>query len=260
MSHLTLELDVEFEQHVLKGVAILNITRQPGCPADAPLVLDTRGLTIDEIGIGTKGLNGETSFVPTKFRLSPAEPILGSRLTIDVSPDVTRVRIKYRTAPSAGGLQWLEPALTAGKGKPFLFSQSQAIHARSWIPLQDSPGVRVTYDATIRVPRGLTAVMAAESHVRAEDSGNGMFHFVMPQAIPSYLIALAVGDLAFQKLSDRTGVWAEPSVLAAAAYEFGDVEAMVVSAEKQFGPYRWGRYDILVLPPASLSEAWRIRD
>jgi leukotriene-A4 hydrolase len=250
VSHLSLELSVDFEQRVLHGVAILDLNRQPGCPALAPLVLDTRGLTIDDVGLRTRGSNGETSFVPTKFRLSPADKILGSRLVIDLVPTATQVRIAYRTTPSAGALQWLEPSLTAGKAQPFLFSQSQAIHARSWIPLQDSPGVRVAYEATIRVPRGMTAVMAAESLVRGDDASQGIFHFVMPQAIPSYLIALAVGDLAFQKLSERTGVWAEPSVLKAAAYEFADVEAMVVSAEKLFGPYRWGRYDILVLPPS----------
>jgi leukotriene-A4 hydrolase len=250
VSKLTLELNVDFEQHVLDGIAILDITRQSGCPADAALILDTRGLTINDVGLRTRGTNGEPSFVPTKFRLSPADPIVGSRLAVDLVPTATQVRIAYRTAPSAGALQWLEPSLTAGKAKPFLFTQSQAILARSWIPLQDSPGVRVTYDATIRVPRGMTAVMAAESHVRPGDASQGVFHFVMPQAIPSYLIAMAVGDLAFQKLSERTGVWAEPSVLAKAAHEFADVEAMVVSAEKQFGPYRWGRYDILVLPPS----------
>ena len=147
-------------------------------------------------------------------------------------------------------MQWLEPSLTAGKAKPFLFTQSQAIHARSWIPLQDSPAVRVTYAANIRVPKGLTAVMAAESRSTPDDSSQGLFHFVMTQPIPSYLIALAVGDLEFQPLGKRTGVWAEPSVVKAAAYEFADVEKMVESAEKQFGPYRWGRYDILVLPPS----------
>jgi leukotriene-A4 hydrolase len=250
VSHLSLELSVDFEHRVLHGVAILDLTRQPGCPADAPLVLDTRGLTIDQVGLRTRESNGESSFVLTKFQLSPADKILGSRLAIDLVPTATQVRIAYRTTPSAGALQWLEPSLTAGKAQPFLFSQSQAIHARSWIPLQDSPGVRVAYEATIRVPRGMTAVMAAESLVRGDDASQGIFHFVMPQAIPSYLIALAVGDLAFQKLSERTGVWAEPSVLKAAAYEFADVEAMVVSAEKLFGPYRWGRYDILVLPPS----------
>ena len=250
VSHLSLELSVDFEQRVLHGVAILDLTRQPGCPADALLVLDTRGLSIDQVGLRARESSGEPSFVPTKFRLSPADKILGSRLAIDLVPTATQVRIAYRTAPSAGALQWLEPSLTAGKAQPFLFSQSQAIHARSWIPLQDSPGVRVAYEATIRVPRGMTAVMAAESLVRGDDASQGIFHFVMPQAIPSYLIALAVGDLAFQKLSERTGVWAEPGVLKAAAYEFADVEAMVVSAENLFGPYHWGRYDILVLPPS----------
>ncbi len=177
-------------------------------------------------------------------------PCLGSRLTITLTPEATQVRVAYRTAPSASALQWLDPSLTAGKVKPFLFTQSEAIHARSWIPLQDSPAVRITYVGTIRVPKGLTAVMAAESRVRPEEASQGVFRFVMSQPIPSYLIALAVGDLAFQKLGPRTGVWAEPSVLKSAAHEFEDVESMVASIEKRFGPYRWGRYDILVLPPS----------
>ena len=247
--HVLLDLTVDFEHRILKGTAVLDLARQPGCPADAPLVLDSRGLTIEQIELRQRE-SAPHAFTPTTFHLDPPDPILGSPLTIALSPSASQVRIQYQTAPTAGALQWLEPSLTAGKSRPFLFTQSQAIHARSWIPLQDSPGVRVTYAATILVPRGLNAVMAAESRSTPGDSSQGLFHFVMTQPIPSYLIALAVGDLAFQPLGERTGVWAEPGVLKAAAYEFADVEKMVESAEKQFGPYRWGRYDILVLPPS----------
>jgi aminopeptidase N len=126
-----------------------------------------------------------------------------------------RVRISYSSAPGAKGLQWLTPAQTAGKKKPFLFSQAEAIQARSFVPLQDLPGVRLTYEATIRTPKDLVAVMAAE--MTPGESGSGVFHFTMPQAIPSYLIALAIGDLTFKPMSARTGVWAEPSMVDAAA-------------------------------------------
>ncbi len=247
--HILLDLTVDFEHSILRGTAVLDVVRQPGCPADAPLVLDTRGLTIDQVGLRPLESTLD-AFKPTPFLVAPADPILGSRLTIKLRPSAKQVRIAYQTAPTAGALQWLLPSLTAGKAKPFLFTQSQAIHARSWIPMQDSPGVRVTYVANIRVPKGLTAVMAAEPRSMPDDAREGLYHFDMTQPIPSYLIALAVGDLAFQPLSERTGVWAEPSVLETAAHEFADVEKMVWSAEKQFGPYRWGRYDILVLPPS----------
>jgi leukotriene-A4 hydrolase len=247
--HVLLDLTVDFEHRILKGTAVLEYVRQAGCPTDAPLVLDTRDLTIGEVGL-RKSESTPQDFTPTTFHVDPPDPILGSRLTIKLNTSANQVRIQYQTAPTAGALQWLEPSLTAGKAKPFLFTQSQAIHARSWIPLQDSPAVRVTYIANIRVPKGLTAVMAAESRSAPGDMSQGLFHFVMTQPIPSYLIALAVGDLAFQPLGERTGVWAEPTVVKAAAYEFADVEKMVESAEKQFGPYRWGRYDILVLPPS----------
>jgi leukotriene-A4 hydrolase len=247
--HIDLDLTVDFGQRTLSGTAVLDLVRQPGCPADALLLLDSRGLSIDEATVGQRGL-APAEFTKTAFRLSPADPILGSRLTIKLTPTADQVRIRYHTSPTAGALQWLEPALTAGKMKPFLFTQSQAIHARSWIPLQDSPGVRVTYAATIHVPAGLTAVMAAESRTVAGQEAVSGFRFVMEQPIPSYLIALAVGDLAFQPIGKRTGVWAEPSVVKGAADEFADVEKMVESAEKQFGPYRWGRYDLLVLPPS----------
>jgi leukotriene-A4 hydrolase len=202
---IAFDLGVDFDRREIKGVAILDIQRQPRCPPDVALVLDTRGLTIEEVGLRKMTIN-PGGFAPTRYQLGPVDPVLGSRLTITLTPEATQVRIAYRTAPSAGALQWLNPSLTAGKVKPFLFTQSEAIHARSWIPLQDSPGVRINYVGTIRVPKGLTAVMAAESRVRPEEASQGVFRFVMSQPIPSYLIALAVGDLAFQKLGPRTGV------------------------------------------------------
>jgi aminopeptidase N len=250
VTHLDLDLTVHFDRKELAGVAVLDVERQPGVTDDVPLQLDTRGLTIGQVGTRSTKSEPHAPSAHARFELGPADPILGSRLTVHLEPGTKQVRVEYRSAPTAGALQWLDPSLTAGKARPFLFTQSEAIHARSWIPLQDSPGARITYSAVVRVPKGLTAVMAADSLVKPDESREGVFRFEMPQPIPSYLIAMAAGDLAFRSLGPRTGVWAEPSVLESAAHEFHDVEAMVHSIEKRFGPYRWGRYDILVLPPS----------
>jgi leukotriene-A4 hydrolase len=239
--HVVLDLTVDFAAKQLRGSATLTIERQPGCPPGAPLVLDTRALTIETVTAGAA--DGEPAEV--KFAVGPNDKILGAPLTIEVPEKATRVRIAYRTSPDASALQWLDPAQTAGGRQPFLFSQSEAIHARSWIPLQDSPAVRVTYEARIRVEPPLTAVMSAERNGPAESPA-----FVMPKPIPSYLIALAVGDLAFRALGSRAGVYAEPPVLDSAANEFAETETMIAAVERRFGPYRWGRYDLLILPPS----------
>lgn len=240
--HLSLDLTANFEQRTLAGTATLTLDRPD--PSATELILDTRELTIQN----AEAAIGEGDWVPTAFKLDAPTPAFGSALRITVPPTADRVRVTYTSAPTARGLQWLEPSQTAGKQHPFLFTQAQAIQARSFIPLQDLPGVRFTYDATIRTPKDLVAVMAAE--MTPGQQGTGVFTFKMPQPIPSYLIALAIGDLAFEPMSDRTGVWAEPSVVKAAAQEFNDTEQMIEATEALYGPYRWGRYDLLVLPPS----------
>lgn len=223
--HLDLDLSVDFSRKALSGSALLHLDRIYG----DELVLDTRGLTIDSVENAVE------------FELGPSDPILGAPLRIRLRDSADSVIVHYSTSPSATGLQWLEPPQTAGKRHPFLYTQSQAIHARSWIPLQDTPGVRATFTATVHTPDGLSAVMGA---VRRD----GRFH--MDQPIPSYLISLAAGDLAFRSLGQRSGVYAEPGVVDAAAREFEDTEAMLAAVEEMYGPYRWGRYDLLVLPPS----------
>jgi leukotriene-A4 hydrolase len=244
VSHVALDLTADFEAKRLRGTATLDLVRVAGAQR---VVLDTRGLDIE----GVTGPGGAA----LQWVLGANDPIIGAPLTVQLPMDVTRIVVRYATRPDAGALQWLTPAQTAGKKQPYLFSQGQAILTRTWIPTQDSPGIRQTYAARIVVPAGLRAVMSAEM---ATPEGRDMFgapeqrvfEFALRQPIPPYLIALAVGDIAFRPIGTRTGVYAEPSVVDSAAREFEDVERMVEAAESLYGPYRWGRYDLLVLPPS----------
>lgn len=240
--HADLNWDVLFDQKIIRGFAELLVQRQGN--TTGPLILDTRNLKILRVQSSSDGM----LYVPAKFTVGETDRILGAPLTIEVPPNVQRVQIQYETSPEASGLQWMEPGQTAGKKHPFMFTQSQAIHARSWIPLQDSPQVRMTYTARVRVPRQLMAVMSAENNPAYLQ--NGEYSFSMYKAIPSYLIALAVGDLTFRSLGPRTGVYADPTVVDRAAAEFEDTEKMIDATEQLYGPYRWGRYDLLILPPS----------
>ncbi|MFK7954682.1 MAG: M1 family metallopeptidase [Lysobacterales bacterium] len=239
--NVDLDLTVDFKRQVLEGSATLTIERQGG--GNPALILDTRDLTVMEVLAGSAEKRARV-----EFSLADPHPVLGTALAISLPPAANVVEIRYRTAPDASGLQWLAPRQTAGKQQPFLFTQAQAIHARSFVPLQDTPAVRLTYNATIRVPTALRAVMSANNSPAA--SPNGVYHFEMPQAIPSYLLALAVGDLEFQAMGERTGVYAEKEILAAAAAEFADTETMLEATESRYGPYQWDRYDLLILPPS----------
>ena len=239
---LRLDLAVSFDQQRLSGFAELELDWKT--PAAKTLVLDTRALEIESI----YAIDSKSNFKPAPFRLGAQHKFYGQKLTIELPGRNSRVRIVYRTVPAASGLQWLTPEQTLGKTEPFLFSQSQAIHARSWVPLQDTPAVRFTYTAHVRTPAGLLARMSANND--SDDKPDGNYRFAMPQPIPSYLLALAVGKLEFRSLGARSGVYAEPGRIEAAAAELTDTESMIEIAEKLFGPYRWGRYDMLVLPPS----------
>ena len=237
VTHLSLNLTANFETKQLVGDVTLDVKREK--PDNNTLVLDTRALDIQSVTV-----DGES--VP--FEMGEVDPDLGTPLTITLPSSANAVTVAYSTSPEASGVQWLTPAQTAGKKHPFLFTQAQAVHARSFIPLQDSPQVRVTYDATIKTPEALLAVMSASNDPTTERDGE--YEFTMPQPIPSYLIALAIGDLEFKAMGERTGVYAEPALLESAAKEFEDTEAMLEVTEETYGPYQWDRYDLLILPPS----------
>jgi aminopeptidase N len=238
-THLELDLELDFDEKVLAGTATHTLA---WTGAGDRLVLDTRDLTV----LAVEGATAD-GWEPLEYSLAMPDPELGSALHIRTASH-KRIRVSYRTAPTATGLQWLEPSMTAGGVMPFMFSQSQAIHARSWVPVQDTPGVRFSYSAHVTAPPELMVLMSADNGTTSRRTGS--YDVVMPEPIPSYLLAIAAGDLVFEPIGERTGVWAEPEMAKRAATEFADTEEMMRVTEALFGPYRWGRYDLLVLPPS----------
>lgn len=236
INHLDLNLKVDFNNKTISGTASYKITNAENA---SQIVFDTR-----DINIQTVKVDGSE----VKFELGESAPFIGQALTVPVTPESKIVEIQYATSPGAEALQWLVPDQTAGKKHPFLFTQGQAILTRTWIPIQDSPGIRLTYSATVEVPADLMAVMSASNP--QSKNATGVYQFEMKQPIPAYLIALSVGDLAFTSLGERTGVYSEPSMLDKVAAEFADMEKMVQAAENLYGPYQWDRYDVIVLPPS----------
>lgn len=235
VKHLHLDIAVDFDAKKIKGCAAWDIENPD---KQSQLILDAHQLSIDSILVDGKVVS---------YVWGPSLPHLGSALKIPITPDAAKVAIYYRTGDNPRALQWLEPQQTNGKKHPFLYTQSESIYARSWIPCPDGPGIRFTYSANVTVPKGLMALMSAENPQQKNDSG--IYHFNMDVPVPAYLMALAVGDVEFRAIDERTGVYAEPTMIDKARYEFEEVGKMVQTAEKLYGPYRWGRYDALVLPP-----------
>ncbi len=235
LKHLSLDIAVSFDQKKITGRADWTIENRGNA---AQLDLDDYGLHIDSVAVDGK---------KSGFSIAPPRPYLGSKLSIPITAQSKEVSIWYATTDSARALQWLSPDQTASKKQPYLYTQSESINARSWVPCADGPGIRFTYDARVTVPKGLIALMSAENPQAKNDSG--IYHFRMENPVPAYLMALAVGDISFRPIDARSGVYSEPTVVDKARYEFADVGKMINTAESLYGPYRWGRYDVLVAPP-----------
>ncbi len=242
VTHLSLDLHMDFARRQLRGTATLTLDWKDAKARE--LVLDTSDLKIDSV----HETFGDRAENPLKFSLAAAQKNMGRKLTILAPHHPGTVRIAYTTSPEAGGLQWLTPAQTAGKKQPFMFSQSESVYARSWIPLQDSPAIRFTWDAHITAPKRLRVLMSAPNDPQHPLDGD--YRFRQDHPVPSYLMAIAAGDIAVRGTGPRSAVYADPTVVAKAAHEFEDTEKMIDTAEALYGPYRWGRYDILVLPPS----------
>lgn len=237
VTHLDWNAYINFEARTISAVASWAIEAGPGA---TEIVLDTRALAIRRVT-----LNGRW---PAQFRLGEEDAVLGQALVIPLRPDTRTVDVEYDTTAGAAALQWLAPQQTAGKQFPFLFTQSQAILARTWVPCQDSPGVRFTYYAEVTVSEPLLVLMSASNPQRKNEAGD--YSFQMKQPIPSYLLALTAGDVVFEPVSARAGIYAEPAVIDKATWEFADLEKMIAGAEELYGPYQWERYDVIVLPPS----------
>ena len=235
IKHLDLDITVNFEQQIISGTATYDIENTNA----SKIILDTRYLDIKKVEV-----DGTTS----NFKLGDMNELLGQSLTIPIKEDSKKITITYNTTSKTEALQWLNPQQTADKTHPFLFTQGQAILARTWIPIQDSPQIRVSYNATVKVPSELMAVMSAENP--KSKTLDGVYHFKMEQPIPAYLIALAVGDIEYKAISDRTGVYAEKSMIEKVHAEFSEMEKMVVAAENLYGDYDWDQFDVIVLPPS----------
>lgn len=237
VTHLDLDLHIDFNDKILSGVASWNIDNKRDAKE---IIFDTKKLSINKVWLDDG--------VTTTYELGEANETFGQPLKVAVQPSTQVVHIEYTTDPDAGALMWLEPSQTQGKEHPFFFTQSQAILARTWLPCQDGPGVRYTYNAKVKTPEGLIAVMSAENPTATNE--DNIYSFEMTQPVPSYLMALVVADLEFRDIGDRTGVYAEPAMIDAAEYELGEMQTMLEKAEALYGPYRWERYDVVFLPPS----------
>ena len=236
ITHLIWNVEADFERKVLKGSAAYDIENNKS----TEIILDIDGLKIDSVILDNQE--------KTKFAIGKKDSVKGNPLTIEIKPETKKITVYYETNPDSGALQWLSPEQTFDKKHPFLLTQGQAILTRSYIPIQDTPSLRITYEATVKAPKELIALMSAENPKEKNDSG--IYHFKMPQPIPPYLIALAIGDLVYKPFDERSGVYAEPGMIEKAHWEFADTDKMIDAAEKMYGEYPWGQYDILVLPPS----------
>jgi aminopeptidase N len=234
-THLHLDATVNFENKQISGVVRHTMNNTGVTKA----IFDIYGLEIQKVTLGEDEKE-------TTYTIGEEMPTLGAPLIVDIDEKTTQVNIYYNTTDASSALDWLAPELTMSKEHPYLYTQGQAILTRTWIPTQDTPSNRITYSADLQVPKGLMALMSAKNPTKKNDSGK--YSFTMTQPIPCYLIALAVGDIAYKNIGENTGVYSEPAMIEEVAYEFADLQKMVDAAEDLYGDYLWETYDVIVLP------------
>ncbi|PHR48763.1 MAG: aminopeptidase [Fluviicola sp.] len=235
-THLHLNFDIDFDNKKIKGVARHKMNNTGVEVA----IFDVQGLDIQKVTLG------EDKEVETTYKIGKEDKLLGAPLKVDIEQNTSMINIYYETTEESQALDWLDPALTGSKKHPFLYTQGQAILTRTWIPTQDTPENRITYSADVKVPSELLALMSANNPTEKNESGE--YSFKMNQPIPSYLIALAVGELEYAQLGEKSGVYAEPYMIDAAASEFQDIPKMMDAAQELYGEYLWDMYDVIVLP------------
>lgn len=249
-TNLDLNLKVSFEEKKLSGYVTLDMVAVTDTVAE--IVLDTSYMNVENVSMVQ---SGKTTAL--KFAIDARHEAFGCALRITLpthlkTGSAVAIRVDYETTEKCTALQWLEPSQTSGKKHPYLFSQCQAIHARSLVPCQDTPAIKLHYTASITTPKPLSALMSA-LRVGSSESEDGMFRtfkFHQKTSIPTYLIAIAVGNLAEREIGPRSSVWSEPEVVDAAAWEFEDTEKFICIAEELLTPYEWGLFDLLILPPS----------
>ena len=251
-----LNLSADFSKKELSGTCTYTLAR-----ADAKstasikhLILDVRTLVINSVTV-----NSTAAKFSLKKSVNEDAFGFGLHIPLDAIKDWSAksqntVTVDYHTTPQSEAIQWLSASQTLGKKHPYLFTQCQAIHARSLLPCQDTPAVKSSYSATITTPAPLRALMSAvnDESKSTQDSSKGTNTWGFKQAIPvpSYLIALAIGNLKSKSVGKVCAVWSEPEILDECAKEFEDTEKFLESAESFLIPYQWGRYDLLILPPS----------
>ncbi len=237
ISHAKFYFNIDFPSKTIHGKASYKLEKVKEAKE---LALDTRNLSIKNVT--------DQDGKKLKFNLHSEIKYLGKALIIQLKPETEEVTVVYHTTEGSDALQWLNPEQTAGKNHPFLFTQGQAILSRTWIPVQDSPGIRFTWEADVQIQSDLLPLMSGTNPTMVNN--NGLYHFEMNKPVPAYLIALTAGNLTFRSLGKNTGVYAEPESIASAAYEFAEIQNMLHAAEALYGKYLWDRYDVIVLPPS----------
>lgn len=243
--HMSMHLTLHMNEKIFYGYVDLQIENSL---AQSSLILDTKSLVIVSTAIGS---STASNLVNVAHTLRENQPVLGQALEIPIEPTTRLVRVHYQTTEKSVGLDWIAPNLTSDHF-PMVVTQFQAINARTFVPCQDTPANKITYDATIALKsdiddKRMKVLMAADQRKKNAD---GTYSFAITKPIPTYLIALAAGVFEERKISDRVSVFAEPSFVDKAAAEFNDAENMVATAERILGPYAWGRFDIFIMPPS----------